>query len=88
MDPLLFGPITQEAADTLGFEDYDFSGIHEYSDLDLSRFEISGDLDWRVSRTMGVLLGFLYSDYEDADPYLADTSGTIGWVWAGVSFRF
>lgn len=88
MDPLILGPITQEAADTLGFEDYDFSGVNEYSDVDLSRFEISGDLDWKVFRSMGVIFGFLYSDYQDDDPYLADTTGTYSWVCAGVSFHF
>ncbi len=88
MDPLIFPSISPAAADALSFEDYDLTRVHEYSDLDLSRLEFSGSLNWKLSRSMGLLFGFLYSDFQDDDPYLADTSGTYGWVWAGVSFRF
>ncbi|HPR64204.1 MAG TPA: hypothetical protein PK014_08265 [Thermoanaerobaculia bacterium] len=88
MNMIQFTPISQEAADALGHEDYDFSAVHTYSDLDISRLELNGDMTLQLSKKVGVVFGFLLSDYKDDDPYLQDTGGTYSWVWTGLKFWF
>ena len=88
MDSIRFTEISQEAADNLPHEDYDFSEVHTYSDMDLSRIEFSGNLDVAVSKNLGLTFGLLYDDYTDDDPYLVDGTGTYTWLWAGLRFSF
>ena len=83
MDALYLAPISQEAADALSHEDYDFTMVHEYSDLDYSRFEGSVNLDILLNTAWGLYFGFLYDYFDDNDPYLTDTTGTYYSVYGG-----
>jgi len=88
MEMISFAPITQEAADTMGFEDYDLTGVHEYSDLDICHMQVTGNVDVELSKIWGLYIGILYDDYQDDDPYLVDTTGNYYWLYGGLRFKF
>ena len=88
MDTIYFAPITQDVADGLPHEDYDFTLVHEYSDLDVSWLEASVNLDILLTKAWGIYFGCLYDYFDDDDPYLADTTGTDYWVYGGFRAYF
>ena len=88
MNAIHFAPISTEAAERLPHGDYDFTEVNTYSDLDISKLELTGHLGINLSDTVGLTFGFLYDDYSDDDPYLVDTTGTVYWAWAGIRFTF
>lgn len=88
MDSIHFAPISEEAAETLPHESLDFTEVHEQSNLDLTYYEITGDLYVNFTKRVGMIFGFIYDDYTDDDPYLVDSTGTYYWVWTGIKLTF
>ncbi|MEW5806516.1 MAG: hypothetical protein AB1756_04080 [Acidobacteriota bacterium] len=88
MKSISFTPISDEAATTLGFEDYNLTSVHDYSDIDVSRLEFTGNMGISLTKMLGLNFGFLYDDYQDNDPYLVDTTGTYYWIYGGFSIKF
>lgn len=88
MDTILFAPISATAEATLNKPFYDFTEVHEYSDLDVSRIGYNANMNVLLSSNWGLYLGFLYDNYEDDDPYLVDTTGAYYWLYGGFRFMF
>jgi len=67
---------------------FDFSNSYSYSNLDVSRLE--GDLNVKYTFTDGLWLRFGYRlvDYQDDQPYLYDTSGTVQWATFTAGWKF
>lgn len=88
MDTIMFGPITAEAQAELPHPYYDFTEVHMYSDLEMTRIGFNGNLNVMLASNWGWYLGFLYDDYEDDAPYLVDTTGNYYWLYSGFRFMF
>lgn len=67
---------------------FDFANSYTYSNLDVSR--IDGDLNLKYTFTEGLWLRFWYRyvDYQDDQPYLYDTSGTVQWATITAGWKF
>jgi hypothetical protein len=60
-----------------GYYDYDFSMVHEYSDLDMQQFSIELDAEYDITPELALGIGGSVTIYEDNDPYLVDDSGEL-----------
>ena len=67
---------------------FDFTNSYSYSNLDVSRLE--GDLNLKYTFADGLWLRFWYRliDYQDDQPYLYDTSGTVQWATFTAGWKF
>jgi hypothetical protein len=67
---------------------FDFTEIHEYSDLDVSQLDFTLNGAQKLTDRMTLKLGGAYRVYDDNEVYLFDGSGDL-WVFnAGLSFLF
>jgi hypothetical protein len=67
---------------------YDFSNSHTYSALDLSRREGSISAGYKVNETVNVKLKYHWINFDDNEPYLYDTSGSIDSYFAALIWKF
>jgi len=67
---------------------YDFSQTHTYSALDTSRVEAHASVKYKFSDSFKLRLKYHYIDYEDKQPYLYDTSGTLDYFAAALIWKF
>lgn len=67
---------------------YDYSLTHTFSDLDVSRFDASAELRYKVSKLFALRGLYRYVDYQDDAPYLDDTSGKVHVVSGGFGLTF
>jgi len=65
-----------------------FSTWEDNSDLDVQEIEYYLGCSYEVNESLSVNLNASYTDYEDDEPYLYDTSGDLLLVNAGLTFRF
>ncbi|MCK5915957.1 MAG: hypothetical protein KAG92_07440 [Deltaproteobacteria bacterium] len=65
-----------------------FNVWEDNSDLEVSEIEYYLGCSFDVSEVLTINLNASYTDYEDDEPYLYDTSGDILLVNAGLTFRF
>ena len=72
----------------LHFHDYDFSEIHDYSNLSFNEFRISLGARQTVARNIGIYGALTYYNVNDNDPYLEDFNGHVTLVSAGLSWLF
>jgi hypothetical protein len=77
-------------ADTgpLLFADYDFTTIHEYSDVSYEQLRSTVGANVQVRPMLNLFGSISYYDTQDNDPYLIDATGDV-WLYAGgLSFQF
>jgi hypothetical protein len=67
---------------------YDYSLTHTFSDLDVSRFDASAELSYRLTKSFSVRGLYRFIDYQDDAPYLASTSGKVNVVSGGFGLVF
>jgi len=65
-----------------------FSTWEDNSDQDIQEIEYYLGCSYDFSEVLSVNLNASYTDYEDDEPYLYDTSGDLFLVNAGLTFRF
>ncbi len=68
--------------------DLAFSVWEDNSDLKVQEIEYYLGCSYDFSELLSVNLNASYTDYEDDEPYLYDTSGDLFMVNAGLTFRF
>lgn len=56
---------------------YDFSDMDTYSDLDLSRLEMTASARYAFAERWWASGYYRYADFEDDTPYLYDTTGSV-----------
>ena len=78
----------EDAGSPLLFSDYDMSGVHGYSDLAYTEVRGTFGLRYRLPRSFAVHASGTWYDVEDDEGYLADASGTVRFLTAGVSWTF
>lgn len=88
MDTILLAPISAAAEAALNYPYYNFTEVKYYSDLEVTRIGLTGNLDVMLTSQWGWYAGFLFDDYEDDAPYLVDTTGNYYWLYSGFSFMF
>jgi hypothetical protein len=75
--------------ETVAIGDYDFSGIPDYSDLDLREITLSSRVSRRFSESASAFVGGGWYDLVDDAPYTyGDMSGTVLYTSAGIETRF
>jgi len=93
MDMITFDDINGQ----LGFDpstrgmsmyDYDFTGVHEYSRLDIKKWDMSLGAEYRLSSTAFLHAGINYIDYDEDAPYLADESGSAYIAMLNLTYWF
>ncbi len=67
---------------------YDYSLTHTFSDLDVSRFDASAELRYRLSKSFSLRGLYRFIDYQDDAPYLEDASGRVNVVSGGFGLVF
>lgn len=72
----------------LEYHDYDFSQVHDYSNLSFNEIRISLGARQTIARNIGIYGALSYYDVTDNDPYLEDYSGHATLVSAGLSWLF
>jgi hypothetical protein len=77
----------QNLAD-LEFHDYDFSQVHEYSDLRFTEVRATVGLRHQVARHTEVFGSATVYDLTDEAPYLQDVSGRVELYVAGLTWTF
>jgi len=67
---------------------YDFSKSNTYSTIDIERFNFDAMAKYSFSDNLWLRLWYKLVDFDDKDPYLYDTTGTVQWatITAGMSF--
>ncbi len=65
-----------------------FSTWEDNTDLKVQEIEYYLGCSYDFSEVLSVNLNASYTDYEDDEPYLYDTSGDLFLVNAGLTFRF
>ncbi len=90
MSEASFDPIQLELPEqTVAIADYDFSGIPEYSDLELTQLEISGRATRDISEHTSFYVGAAYYDLDDEASYVyGDMSGSATYVYSGLRIQF
>ena len=68
--------------------DLAFSVWEDNSDLKVQEIEYYLGCSYDFSEVLSINLNASYTDYEDDEPYLYDTSGDLLLVNAGLTFRF
>ena len=67
---------------------FDFEQSYTYSNLDVSRLEADLNLKYNLTEDMWLRLWYKYVDYQDDQPYLYDTSGTVQWATISAGWNF
>ena len=78
----------EDVGSPLHFHDYDFSQIHDYSNLSFNEVRISLGARQTIARNIGIYGALSYYNVNDNDPYLEDFSGHATLVSAGLSWLF
>ena len=65
-----------------------FSVWEDNTDLDIEEFEYFVGCSYDVNPNLTINLNASYTDYNDDEPYLYDTSGDLFLVNAGLTYRF
>lgn len=71
-DPLTVGP----AGFGLSQYDYDFTGVHENSDLNIQQWDIALEGIYQLTSRLALSAGINYINYNEDEIYLADESGS------------
>ena len=75
-------------ANSAGGYDYDFSGVEEYSDLDIQQFGLELDATYQINPDLALGVGFSMQIYNDDDPYLFDDEGELYVLAASLNYVF
>ena len=75
MDSILF--VAPEPGLAVDSYDYDFSTVHEYSDLDIQQLGLELDLAYDFTPDFALNIGGAVYVYEDDAPYLFDDDGEL-----------
>jgi len=67
---------------------YDFSNTHTYSTIDIDRLNLDAMFKYKFTDSIWTRLWYSYIDYDDADPYLYDTSGSVSLLTLTAGFSF
>ena len=79
-------PVPDEAP---WYEDFDFSAVNTYSDLDYAQFEVSSRLTKDISPRASVYVGGGYFGLQDNEAYVyGDMTGSVLYTQSGVQVRF
>jgi hypothetical protein len=67
----------------------DYTGYDEYSDLDYSIFDLTFNVSFDISETVGIYGVFNYTDYTDDEPYAyGDLDGAYYSANIGITYKF
>lgn len=56
--------------------DYDFSKVHNYSDLKIQQWDLNLGITYQISEKTSLSAGINYLNYDEDEQYLADESGS------------
>jgi hypothetical protein len=85
-DPVIMPTVSDDIYANIPFGDYDYSGIHEYSNLDYEQLNIALDGSYQFSPRMSFNAGISYYDLTDNEGYVYGVeSGSLFVVRAGVT---
>ena len=68
--------------------DYDFSGVPEYSDLDIQQWSLELTSEYEITQNLALGVGVSMDIYEDDDSYLFDDSGKLYMMSASLNYVF
>jgi hypothetical protein len=68
--------------------DYDFSEVHEYSDLEYTEIRATLGFRYQLNPTVGLFASASLYDVDDDNPYLQDATGSVELYRAGLSWSF
>ena len=85
-----FAPLDMELPEEIvEHADYDFSGVHEYSDLEDNQLELTVGGSRQIGERSSAYLKVAYFDLNDERPYTyGDLSGSVVFVGSGVKVGF
>ncbi len=70
-------------------ETIDYNGFGDYSDLDYSIFDLTFNVSFDISESVGIYGVLNYTDYQDDQPYAyGDLDGTYYSANIGVTYKF
>ena len=72
----------------LRFHDYDFSEVHEYSELEYTEIRATAGLRYKLNEKLGVFASASLYDVDDDNPYLQDATGSVSIYRGGLSWSF
>lgn len=72
----------------LHYADYDFSGIHEYSDLEYDEARATLGFTYKTREAIGFYGAVSLYDFSDDDPYIQDGTGSVTVVNGGLTWSF
>lgn len=70
----------------VSFADYDFSEVHEMSDLEFTELRTTLALRYWMRSNMALYGAVSYFDLDDKTPYLQDATGDVTMVTTGLSW--
>lgn len=85
-----FDPVKMELPEeTVEHADYDFSEVHEYSDLEFNQLELVVGGSRQISKKSSAYLKLAYLDLSDEKPYAyGDQDGSVVFVASGIKVGF
>ncbi len=73
----------------LTHQNFAFTEMHQYSDLDYEMFQIAGGVEYRITPRVTLTADGMYADLADNAPYVyGDESGNFYVIRTGVRFGF
>jgi hypothetical protein len=69
-------------------QSFDFGQVSGYSNLDTSRIEIGTDARFRFTERFWLFGGYRYLEYEDDEPVLVDSDGSVDLYQLGLGWTF
>jgi len=89
MDPVIFPTLSTEITDRLHHSDFDFSEMHEYSNLDFEFINFSLGVEYMLSDDVTWTLDGEYADLKDKQGYVyGNESGSMFLIRTGFRIGF
>ena len=72
----------------LRFHNYDFSEVHDYSNLEYTELRTTLGANYRVTQAARLFGAVSLFDLDDEQPYIQDATGAVTLVSGGVTWTF
>ncbi len=67
---------------------YDFALSNTYSSLDMTRVDAEIDAKWKLNDSFWMYATWRYADFQDDDPYMYDTTGSVDFYTFAIGWSF
>jgi hypothetical protein len=87
-DGVLPGEPPEATDPALKFHDYDFTEVHDYSNLEYDELRITLGANYEVLPSVKLFGAVALYDLDDNEPYLQNTTGSVTVVSGGITWMF